>query len=1122
MKRKIAFLVVFMLLIGLFPTLTQAASGTGVDYLSWSFNAVDGTLRISGNGTMHDYSASYGTSNCPPWKEFSDQIVTVLIENGVTSIGNSAFYEFKALKTVRFSDTVEVIGNSSFYNCSALEEVYFGSGLKTVKSEAFYKCSNVRAVHITDLKSWAETSFPVVTFYPDLCLRSDWYYKHSNPLYYAEELYLNGSLVTKLTLPETTQRIGDAAFVNAQCLQEVVIPDSVKSIGAKAFEGCGNLKKLTVGKGVEFVSAHTFLGCNALEGVYISDLAAWAELDFSISYYYFDYGLDYIIEYSSPLYYAEKLYLNNELVTTANIPDTAAKIGDCAFINCRAITRATIPESVGSVGESAFEGCSSLKTVSIANENCEIFDEALTFGGNTSSTKLLGKENSTSQAYARKYDYPFELLASSGGENTEEGNIVSGILAPAINWKLNRTTGVLYITGTGEIYAKPTPWADYIKEILTIEIEEGITAIGSNSFRGATNLERVSLPESLKEIWDDAFYGCTNLKSIRIPKNVISIDWEAFACCTSLNEVIFDGVVKEVIYSAFLDCDNIKTVRIAQLSDWFEFYFDYTYGIPNVIPELTNPLNAGADLYVGDTKVTHLVIPQGTAALDEELFNNCTSITSAILPHFVTSVEDSALNCPNLVDVVVLNPQCTFSNYSMRFGKQLVIHAALDSKAEAYAQKRANLFHACNYTDNKDGTHNYYCAVCKENKMEDAPHELVNGICVCGYNVNCSHKYQNTVTVSPTCTESGRLLRQCTLCGRSDVYLLLAKDHAYESVVTEPTCTEQGYTTHICPDCGDSYVDNYTDLVAHQNVVEAYEVPTCTTDGYMRTVCVNCGKSDETVLPATGHSYAQIVTEPTCTEGGYTTYACACGESFISNTVEALGHDWEGTITLPPTETETGVMTYTCNRCAAKRTEILPATGENTSCDGGDGCESGRFEDVNASDWFHEYVDFAVSNGLFGGMSETTFEPNTAMTRAMLVTVLWRYAGQPKEGTNKFSDVPEGQWYTDAVAWAAHNGIVGGVGNHRFDPNGNITREQMATILYRYASGIGLDTTASEDLERFPDGNVVSDYAKHALRWAVAEGLINGSDGQLLPQGNATRAQVAAIMMRFIENTSAK
>jgi len=268
------------------------------------------------------------------------------------------------------------------------------------------------------------------------------------------------------------------------------------------------------------------------------------------------------------------------------------------------------------------------------------------------------------------------------------------------------------------------------------------------------------------------------------------------------------------------------------------------------------------------------------------------------------------------------------------------------------------------------------------------------------------------------------------------------------------------------------------------------------------------------------HQYNSFVTEATCTEQGYTIYVCSeCDDSYTSNDTEPLGHAWNsGAVTLQPTATQNGLKTYTCTRCWETKTEEIPATGVQTPCNGGSSCPSEKFKDVNASHWFHESVDFAVSQGLFGGMSDTTFAPNTAMTRAMLVTVLWRYAGQPAEGVNNFTDVANNQWYTNAVAWAANSGVVTGVGNNKFNPNGKITREQMAAILYRYANGRGIDTSARADLSSFPDGNKVSSYAKDAIRWTVAEGLINGADGKLMPQGNATRAQVATILMRFINN----
>ena len=178
------------------------------------------------------------------------------------------------------------------------------------------------------------------------------------------------------------------------------------------------------------------------------------------------------------------------------------------------------------------------------------------------------------------------------------------------------------------------------------------------------------------------------------------------------------------------------------------------------------------------------------------------------------------------------------------------------------------------------------------------------------------------------------------------------------------------------------------------------------------------------------------------------------------------------------------------------------------------------FNDVPANAWYYDAMRYAVSNKLMNGVGNNNFAPDAPMTRAMLVTVLWRYEGSPKEGTNGFRDVPAGDWYTDAVAWAAANGIVGGVGNGRFDPNGNITREQMAAILYRYAQRKDLDTSKRGSLSAFPDESKVSSYATDAIAWTVAEGIINGSGGKLLPQGNATRAQVSAILMRFIEGVA--
>ena len=179
-----------------------------------------------------------------------------------------------------------------------------------------------------------------------------------------------------------------------------------------------------------------------------------------------------------------------------------------------------------------------------------------------------------------------------------------------------------------------------------------------------------------------------------------------------------------------------------------------------------------------------------------------------------------------------------------------------------------------------------------------------------------------------------------------------------------------------------------------------------------------------------------------------------------------------------------------------------------------------NFVDVPEAEWFYDDVYFAVSNGLFNGIDEFTFAPGTSMTRAMLVTVLYRLEGQPAvTGGSAFADAAAGQWYTDAVIWATRNGIVNGYDNGKFGTDDNVTREQMATILYRYAQNCGYDTTARADLNGYTDAAKISSYAQEAMSWANAMGLINGrTAASLAPTGTATRAEVAAIFHRFVEN----
>ena len=276
------------------------------------------------------------------------------------------------------------------------------------------------------------------------------------------------------------------------------------------------------------------------------------------------------------------------------------------------------------------------------------------------------------------------------------------------------------------------------------------------------------------------------------------------------------------------------------------------------------------------------------------------------------------------------------------------------------------------------------------------------------------------------------------------------------------------------------------------------------------TTCDLCGQVlSEEILPM-GHTYEAVVTAPTCTEGGYTTYTCAvCGDSYVADHTEALGHSFEDTV-VEATCTESGYTTYTCSVCGyTYRDAFVPANSEN--------CPSEAFKDLADNQWYHEGVDFVLRSGLMKGMSEDVFAPNNNMTRAQLVMVLYRMAGCPEAKEDAaFKDVAETAWYAEAVAWAVENGITKGVSQDYFNPNDSVTREQMVTFFARFAALNGQDVEVEGDLSAFTDADSVTGYAVRNMVWAVKSGLIAGmGDNTINPKGNATRAQVATILMRY-------
>ena len=403
----------------------------------------------------------------------------------------------------------------------------------------------------------------------------------------------------------------------------------------------------------------------------------------------------------------------------------------------------------------------------------------------------------------------------------------------------------------------------------------------------------------------------------------------------------------------------------------------------------------------------------------------------------------------------------------------------------------------------------------------------------------CQHNYEQT-TIAAECERPGYIIMTCSFCGDSYVQKTLAElghdylngtctrcgqkegetphKHSYKAVVTAPTCTEKGYTTHTCA-CGDSYVDTYVDALGHAwDNGKVTKEPTETETGVKTFTCTRCGETKTEAIPALSHehSYKDVVTAPTCTEKGYTTHTCACGDSYVDTYVDALGHAWdEGKVTKEPTATETGVRTYTCTRCHETKTESIPVVSVDVTQ---------MFTDVTKN-WAYPGIQYCVTHGIMGGMGDGTFAPTGTTTRAQIVQILYNLEGTPTvSGTTPFTDLTA-NWYKPAILWAYQNNVVAGTSPTTFDPEGPVTREQIAVILTQYMFHVlKMERTwTPADLSKFPDGAQVSSWAKEAMQDAVALGLINGtkaSDGKVYldPQGSAARQQVATILMNFCQN----
>ena len=653
-----------------------------------------------------------------------------------------------------------------------------------------------------------------------------------------------------------------------------------------------------------------------------------------------------------------------------------------------------------------------------------------------------------------------------------------------------------------------------------MSIPKGVTGIGDFGLAG-NGLTAITLPDGLQSLGRGAFDSCASLTNTTLPAAITAVPGKCFADCTKLLNVKYAGTVTAIGDLAFESCKALTAAPI---------------------PETVTAI--GASAFTGCTALTDVTIPAGVSTIPEDCFRGCTALTDIDLPGTVTHVGYNAFTgCTALKDV-----RC--------YGAAPAVEPG-NSEAHSFEPATVTVHYnpAMNWTLDADGKWQGYTVSDKGACLHTdygTTERTVPATCgeagrvdtICD---NCGevtatkeipatgeHTWDGgTVTTAPTETTPGVRTFTCSGCDQTRTEAIPATGtHDYQFTKTvDPTCTDGGYDLYTCSGCGATERRNLTDAAGHKwDGGTVTTAPTETTPGVRTFTCTVCSQTRTETIPATGaHDYRFTKTvAPTCTDGGYDLYTCSgCGATERRNLTDAAGHKWDGgTVTTAPTETTPGVRTYTCSGCDQTRTEAIPATGAST-CTGGPSCPSYGLHDVAGPDyWAHKGIDYCVRNRLMSGVGAGTFSPDTACTRAQIVKILYNLSGNQTDYSYyylPFTDVAPGAWYYNAVAWAYCNDVTSGTSATTFTPNAAITRQQLVTFLYRYTVKYAPEFTGNAaPISAFPDAGSVANWAYAAMSWAVGNGLIQGNAHDngldyLDPNGSATRAQTATIIMRYCQ-----
>lgn len=769
-------------------------------------------------------------------------------------------------------------------------------------------------------------------------------------------------------------------------------------------------------------------------------------------------------------------------------------VGARAFKDCRYLTCMFLNDDITTISDSAFYKDEYLSAINMPRK-LELIDKYAFYGCDT----LTFVRARNCSRLRRIEDHAFYSCTMLAELRLPEGLTYIGPWAFAWDRILGQEDTTLGLPSSLQTIS--TGAFAFVNHHKNLNIPANVTSIGDFAFMCDYYMNNLTFSPGDKKltIGKAAFFGDNHMKSVDLSNRVAQIDRCAFAGCEMLEEAYFGDKIDTIEGRAFTSLDNAMKIAVE--------------GVLNGIlrPDDTEQ---NAD-QAGDISTALNMIAKVTK-LKRAIFKNDPAKS-------IYGAADSNRSFPD--DCVVYYPQGSYT---------WLAELKDDGTWQGYQTGFWHGDHIAAFTDTvvaptctEQGYTHHVCTVkgCTYAPVDDTFVEA------------SGHKWAPTTTLPPTCTEKGTQFYKCSVCGATRTEKIAPLGHDLSRCDLRPaaTCTQPGRAVGTCARCG-VQIDEVIPAKGHDySYAETSVAPTCTEPGHYKGTCPTCGKDYDDVVPALGHDWGEWVTsiEPTVSTVGYRYHVCnrdGCGYREGEDIPKLHTHTWDaGVVTQKPTAAEPGVRTYTCTVCGQTRTETIPATGVPETCNGGPACPGYAFRDMPApSIWSHAGLDYCIYHGYIAGTSATTVTPDGECTRAMIVSILYRVQGEPakvngyelKKLAAPFDDVERGCWYTDAIWWAKLTGVVSGMSPSTFAPDDPITRAQLAVILYNYTKQFAPESlTETGSFTGFPDAGSVPSWARTAMAWAVGNGLISGVGengvSYLRPEGCATRAQVATILMNY-------